>query len=130
MTQSGEAASLPVTIDRYLVGLSLLVVRAQTRPLSELDLVRHADQVCVVLLAQPLHDLVVVTVVAVLGQEAEQALTRVEDLARLAQTAVKRVGVPGKREMSGGKRVGRASEPNSQSLAQRLLDGLVHSEFR
>ncbi len=91
-----------------LVGLALLVVRAQSGPLAQLLSVGDAEQVRSVLGAQGLYQLDVVAVVARLGQDAKESLASIQDAARLAQTAVQRVG--------------------EQSLLQRLFDGVIQIE--
>ena len=87
------------------VSLTFLVVSAKSTPLAELLAVGDTQEVGTVLSAQSLNDLDVVGVVARLGQDAKERLTRVEDAAHLAQSAVQRARV--------------------QSLLQRLLDGRV-----
>jgi hypothetical protein len=91
-----------------LVGLSVLIVGAQTGPFSELLSVRDTQQMGSVLSAEGLHNLDVVSVVARLGQDAEQSLTRVQNTARLTQSTVQGVG--------------------PQGLLQGLLDGIIQLE--
>jgi hypothetical protein len=80
--QDGQTFSLLAIVGHHsaaaahhLAGGALRVQLAQARPLAELLVLRHGDEVDVVLAAQRLDELLVVRLVAVLSKDAQLSLT-------------------------------------------------------
>lgn len=89
-----------------LTGLSLLVDLAQTRPLSQLLVRVDTDQGNLVLVAEGCDELLVLGLVAALGQDGENGLSLVQSFASLVDSVHKSV--------------------DDQRLLQHLLEGCVH----